>query len=118
MNIAIDPNTGDLQLSKGQLVLIDGQEEIKQHVEQRLRTFQGEWFLDITIGLPYYDEILKKNVNPSTIDALFIDEILASPGIIRLLSFNSDLDNSSRKLKIDCEAQTIDGVVDFALETG
>lgn len=117
MNLSINSTTGDLDFVKGQLVFVDGQEEIRQHLEQRLRTFLNEWFLDLTIGVPYYDEILKKNINPSTIDAIFIDEILACPGVVRLLSFDLDLDNTTRKLSLNAEIQTTDGVIDFSTET-
>lgn len=115
MNLQTDSN-GDIDIQNGQLVLVSGQEEIRQHLEQRLRTFLNEWFLDLTIGVPYYDEVLKKNVNPNTIDSIFIDEILETPGVIRLLDFDLDLDNAMRLLKVNGTVQTTDGVIDFSTE--
>lgn len=116
MNLSIDAQTGDLKVTKGQLVLVEKSEELEQHLGQRLRTFLGEWFLDITLGLPYYDEILKKQVNANVVDSIFIDEILATPGVVRLLSFNSDLTLASRGLTIDFIAESVDGIIDFKTE--
>lgn len=115
MNLSINKTTGDLDLVAGQLVIIEGQEEIKQHLEQRLRTFLNEWFLDLSIGLPYFEEVLKKQVNTNAIDSIFIDEILQCPGVIRILDFNIDLNKSTRELQITGEFETIDGSVEFSV---
>lgn len=123
MNLAIeenfvDPNFGDLQLEKGQLVLVTGQEEIRQHSAQRLRTFLGEWFLDLFIGLPYFEEIFEKGVDVNNIDSIFINEILQTPGIVRLLDFNLDIpDLASRRLEVDYEAQTSESLEPLIVQT-
>lgn len=115
MNLSINETSGDLDLVGGQLVVIEGQEEIKQHLEQRLRTFLNEWFLDLSIGLPYFEEILKKQVNTNGIDSIFIDEILQCPGVIRILDFNIDLDKATRTLEVTGEIETIEGSVEFSV---
>ena len=112
MNLGIDAS-GDLDIQNGQLVLIEGQEEIKQHLEQRLRTFLGEWFLDETLGIPYFDNILKKNVIPSEIESIFINEIVSTPGVVRLLTFDLTLDKELRQLNLTFMAETVDGIVEF-----
>jgi hypothetical protein len=114
MNLSVNSITGDLDIQNGQLVLIEGQEEIKQHLEQRLRAFLGEWFLDQSIGLPYFDDILKKNVISSEVESIFINEILSTPGVVRLLSFELTLDKGLRQLQLSFLAETIDGIVDFS----
>lgn len=112
MNVGIDAS-GDIDIQNGNLVLVEGQEEIKQHLEQRLRAFLGEWFLDQTIGVPYFDEILKKNVIPSEVETIFINEILSTPGVVRLLTFDLTLIKSTRQLNLTFIAETVDGIVEF-----
>ena len=112
MNIGIDAS-GDIDIENGQLVMVEGQEEIRQHLEQRLRSFLGEWFLDQTIGIPYFDDILKKNVIPSEVESIFINEILSTPGVVRLLTFDLTLDKDVRRLNLTFMAETVDGIVDF-----
>lgn len=115
MNLSINSLTGDLDLVAGQLVIVEGQEEIKQHLEQRLRTFLNEWFLDLSIGLPYFEEVLKKQVNTNAIDSIFIDEILQCPGVVRILDFNIDLVKGSRELQVTGEIESIEGNVEFSV---
>lgn len=124
MNLAIeennaDPFVGDLQITdQGQLVLVQGQEEIRQHSAQRLRTFFSEWFLDTTIGIPYFDQIFEKRQNVNDIDALFINEILSTPGIIRLLDFDLDIpDLATRRLEVNYEAQTTESLEPLIVDT-
>jgi len=119
MNVGQDVN-GDIDVVDGQLVLVGEQyatqlREIEEHLEQRLRTVQGEWFLERTIGLPYFDEIFTKPSNIQLIEALFIQEILDTPGVIRLLEFNMDLNKQTRTLFFpQLKIQATSGVIDFA----
>ena len=124
MNLAIeenaaDPNFGDLQLTEqGQLVLVTGQEEIRQLSAQRLRTFFSEWFLDTLIGIPYFDQIFEKGQNVNDIDAIFISEILSTQGIIRLLEFDLDIpDLASRQLELTYTAQTSESLEPLIVNT-
>lgn len=116
MNLSILESTGDLEVVKGQLVLVEKRLELQQSLAQRLRTFLGEWFLDITIGLPYFDKILIKNADPAAVDSVFIDEILDTPGVINLLEFNSDLTEDTRQLSIGFIAESTDGLINFNSE--
>ena len=116
---AADSNFGDLELTtRKQLVLATGQEEIRQHSAQRLRTFFGEWFLDIFLGLPYFEEIFEKQVDTNNIDSIFINEILQTPGIIRLLSFDLDIpDLASRQMALNYVAQTSESLEPLIVNT-
>lgn len=43
---------GDIILDKD-LIMVNGQEELRQNIENRLSVNQGEWFLNIGLGLDY-----------------------------------------------------------------
>lgn len=116
---------GDLDVVDGQLVLVGArfgsqQREIEEHVEQRIRTLQGEWFLDTTLGIPWFDEVFQKPANVPLIESLLIQEILGTPGVIRILEFNMDLDKGTRVLIVTpLVIETTAGVIDFeSLELG
>lgn len=107
---------GDILLEETDLVLTTGQEAIQQHSAQRLRTFVGEWFLNNTIGVPYFQQIFKKQPDPVIVDSVLKKEIIETPGITKLIDFELDLD-SSRVLNLDYKAQTIEGdVITFSEE--
>lgn len=78
-----NPNLGDLRLDAGQLSLTDPGSAIavRQHLQNRLRFFLGEWFLDARQGLPYFRDVFVKNPNSQTIRSVFRRTILETPGI-------------------------------------
>lgn len=44
---------GDIDIIDDDLMLVGGQEEMRQNVENRLAVNQGEWFLNLGLGLSY-----------------------------------------------------------------
>jgi len=109
----------DLEVVNGQLVLVGSRQgsqtrEIEEHIEQRLRTLRGEWFLDNTIGIPYFEEFYRKDFDAGFIESLLIQEILETPGVVRLLEFNMSLDKNTRTLNVTpLRIEAISGVIDF-----
>jgi len=84
-------------------------ENLAQRLLIRLRTFRGEWFLDENLGIDYFGQILGKNRNKATIDAIIQAEILQEREVLQLDEYNSTHDNALRKLNISFKARTIDG---------
>ena len=111
MDILLDSDTGDIFLPGSDLLLTSGQEAIEQHLRQRLQTFFDEWFLDGRIGIPYFQQILKKNPDLTVVDSLLKKEIIETQGIEELTQFNVSLDKSTRELKISFKVRTIEGDV-------
>lgn len=84
-------------------------ENLAQRLLIRLRTFRGEWFLDQDLGVDYFGQILGKNRNKATVDAIIQAEILQEREVLQLDEYNSTYNNSLRKLNISFKARTIDG---------
>lgn len=112
-DLAIDRLTGDLILEDGDLQLNEGLESIRQNLQARLSFFLGEWFLDVDAGVPYYQDVLRKNPDPVVLDGLFKEAILGTPGVIGLDEFDMQLDTSARLFKLVFRARTTDGPIDF-----
>ncbi len=113
MNIGIN-DAGDWDILNGELVFVRDQEELRQFLIQKMRTFLGEWFLDLRVGVPYFEEIFKKRPDPAIIESIFVNEILATPGIVDLVEFDLNLDNATRSLSVDFRATTLDGEINFS----
>ena len=113
-DLKLSQTTNDLELLNGDLQLTSSDDAIRQHIVQRLKTFLGEWFLDLSVGVPYFQEILKKNPNAQVVDGIFKQTILDTPGVVELLEFELDFEAASRKLKVNCSIRTQDGVIDFS----
>lgn len=115
-DLQINSATEDIELVGNDLALTTEVAAIQQHLSQRLKTFLNEWFIDKRIGIPYFEHILRKNFDPVVVDTLFKREIITTPGVLELLSFDADLDKSSRTLQITFKARTSDGVINFSEE--
>lgn len=107
------PSYRDFELQNGDLVLTSGLAEIQQNILQRLSVFFGEWFMNVQIGIPYFDKILVKNPDQGEIDALLTNTIQSVPGVIGLLSYSFSPDFVKRTLNVAFSAQTTQGKVDY-----
>lgn len=114
-DLKLNPDTWDLVIENFDLATVDGVDAIQQNLNQRLRTFLGEYFLDVRVGVPYFQEIFKKRFNPVVVDTAFKREIIYTEGIIELLSFNINIDTSTRELSLNTKVLTTEGVLKYSL---
>lgn len=111
MDIALDDD-GDLMLDDtGTIPLVEGKAAIVQHLKIRLRAVKGEWFLDETDGVPYFEEILgQRNPDLGRIRRIFERVITGTPGVASLDRMELSFTDSTRALLIhDVEVTTTDG---------
>lgn len=92
MDLLINSVTGDLVFQNGACPVTQLQADV---VAQRLRitlyTFYGEWFLNRTVGVPYIQQIFGKVQRKSTVDLIFQGLIANDPGVIEILTFQSEV---------------------------
>ena len=115
-DIALDLDTGDIDLVDGSVYLTTGIESVRQSLIQRIRLFRGEWFLDLSEGVPYYEDILKKKPDIYVVDAAFKATILETPGVIELVEYELDYSKVDRTLSLSFKARSDDGIIDFSEE--
>lgn len=108
-------SSNDIYLLNGQIATVQDGNEVLQHVRTRLLTYQGEWFLDTTAGLPYFQVILIKPANLSATESLIKSEILQTPGVDGLSAFALEFNKTTRTLNINFTAQTTYGDVSGTL---
>ena len=107
---------GNLLIEGNTLVLADPKQEIKQRLQQELKFFSQEWFLDITKGIPYVrpavgetQKILGVNVNRETVEAIFKRAILLVPGVKTITRFSLEENSQERTLDVTFSADTDEG---------
>lgn len=99
--LAIDGTTNDLFFrNDGSLAIVTEAEAVGQHIRQRLKTFQGEWFLDRNVGVPWLDRIFAKQYDPVIAEAVTKDSILATDGVVSIESFSVSFSREIRRLNI------------------
>jgi hypothetical protein len=85
---------------------INGQDKVAQQIKITLLAFLGEWFLDITFGVPYLEEILIKNPRMSTVESIIRSHILDVPHVLMIETLALDWDRQTRKLSVTFIADT------------
>lgn len=101
MDMLLDKNTHDIIISGRDIALVRGDALIAQRLKQNLLTIAREWFLDRSVGLPWFDEILQKGTSLDRIRQYFIREIVNTKGVTVLNSLNMNNDPSTRRLTVD-----------------
>jgi hypothetical protein len=114
----LSPNYGDLLMVDGSLVLTSdadtrGTNNVLQDILCRLRTFQGEWFLDNELGMPWFQLVLGKNPDLWLINSRIKATILETPGVFSLDRYTSTLERSTRRLPITFACTTVAGRVAY-----
>ncbi len=123
-DLSLDLNNGsstyrDLLFVNSDLVLTSdvnatyGTNPILQDILTRLRFFLGEWYLDNTQGIPWYQRILVKNPNQSDIDAIFQNCIAGTPGVDQLTSYSFTVNRATRVLTVNFSCLTTLGTVNY-----
>jgi hypothetical protein len=112
MNISLDSNN-DIAMVNGGLPLVTGIEEIRQSLTHRLSFFQADWFLDLDLGIPYFQTIFQKATEVSQVEGIYLDVIANTPGVLDITSFNLSINSATRVLSMDFTVNTSDGVLDY-----
>lgn len=79
---------------------------LAQRLKIKLLTFQSEWFLDTTIGIPYFQVIFTRGVSKTTIDSIYQEAILSEPDVIEIAEFNSIIDVETRSYRLSFKVRT------------
>ena len=105
----LDDN-GDIVTSGVQF--IRERDEIAQTVKTRLQLFLGEYFRDTMDGTPWFESILGKGSALSNKEAVLRNRIVRTPGVIRLTSFSTDYDLTTRRYSVSAGILTQYGTTD------
>lgn len=117
-DLALDPDSWDLDTKNGDLYFAGAENStgIIQYLRQKLSLYLTEWFLDQSRGVPYHDEVFVKNPDRAVLDTIFKDEILSTPGMVELTSFDLTLDGETRRGKLTFEGRSVEGEISFSEE--
>lgn len=101
---------GDLVIDNGELVLIDGPEELTQCCEILLGTNQGEWFLNPQIGINF-SKMNGKDITEETIRQQIKKGLRQEPRIQSVDQIDVQLDKKNRVSSVSFLASGTNGEV-------
>lgn len=114
MDIKLDED-GDISLVNGDAQTTSiGAEDLAQRLRIRLNTFQGEWFMDNTLGIDWWNRVMGKNRSKMVVDALIQDAILKEPDALQIVSYTSSI-STDRKFSCSFRVRTEDGAISSAI---
>ena len=100
----------DLYLLNGSPVLVTSLADVvSQDLLIALALFQGEWFLDPSQGMPYFQRILGK-VSDAIVRRIFQSAILSRPGVASIQSFSMKR-GSNRSLSLSFAVRLTNGAI-------
>ena len=102
----LDAN-GDYVIGKGAAdFYINSPLGVAQNVQTRLLLWEGEWFLDKTIGTPWLQQVLGYNT-ASLRDIAIRAVILSTDGVTSLTNYSSEPIPGSRKFNVSGTITTV-----------
>lgn len=105
-DMKLDPITGDLVLENGDLVFVSGVDSIAQDIKLALGLCLGEWFLDETVGVPYFQKILGQKIpDLLVVREIFRQQLLAVPGVLDVVDITVTL-GGARTLLVNWKVST------------
>lgn len=103
---------GDLLIDGNKFVLTqhNSDDEIAQRLMQRLRFFFGEWFLDVSEGVPWFQIIFEKSTSPDIIEGILKETIIGTEGVVTLDRWVPlEYDPKTRLVQVVFDVTTING---------
>lgn len=98
--------------------LVSDIDALAQKVRIKLKTFLGEWPLDSTVGIPYFEQVLVRNQNSTAVEGLLISQIESTPGVNEVTEFNLTFNKATRRSNISFTATTESEVIDLDFDIG
>lgn len=93
MDFSLDSN-GDIYLDEnGNEAIVHDEQHTLQHINQRIRFFQDDYFLARDVGIPWVQGVYN-GMSIETIEAIIKTEILNTPLVIRFEYFKTFMKNT------------------------
>lgn len=110
-DILLDTQENTFFKNKSKLYLCrNNLEYLQQKIRIALSFQKGEWFTDSNIGLPYVPEFdMSKSDHRSLLTACIQSRVIAIDGIKKLLSFDTEYNDTERILYVSFMVNTVDG---------
>lgn len=96
---------------KQQIVILRAERYVRQTLATKLKSFLGEWFLNLREGVPYYRDVLVHNPDIQLIRTLFRRVILSVQEVSAVSKLEIDYDPLRRRVAVEFDAELVTGGV-------
>ena len=88
----------DLVIAEFDLQLTDARQLVKQRIKQALLMFKGEWFLNVNLGVPYYQELLGQKNSIGSVRAILMEALKKVEGVQEIIELNLNIHQSNNMM--------------------
>ncbi len=108
IDLAIEKSAYDLSVKDGMFQTVISGDEVAQRLRIHLQRYLSEWFLNTTLGVPYYEKLL--GTKDKTIIELYLrKEIGTVYGVERINAFEIVQSYALRSITVNIKVTTIYG---------
>lgn len=112
MDIRINVEDGKILFQNGQIfTTLNRQDSLRQRLDIRIKTQKGTWFLNISYGIDWFNDVFSDTSTKSSVDALIQAEILKEDLVADIIEFRSSVDNITREYRCDFKVKMVDQTV-------
>jgi hypothetical protein len=111
MSCFLTTSQGDLDISTGNLVITnDIPTCVAQDLNSKFKFFQGDWFADKRLGVPYYQYVFVKNPNMGIVRQVLLSVIKSNPDVTTIVSADLQYFSTQRSATAKFVLKTTGGV--------
>lgn len=109
MDIRTNVEDGKILFQNGQIfTTLNRQDSLRQRLDIRIKTQKGTWFLNISYGIDWFNDVFSDTSTRSSVDALIQAEILKEDLVADIIEFRSSVDNITREYRCDFKVKMVD----------
>ena len=112
MDIRTNVEDGKILFQNGQIfTTLNRQDSLRQRLDIRIKTQKGTWFLNISYGIDWFNDVFSDTSTKSSVDALIQAEILKEGLVADIIEFRSSVNNITREYRCDFKVKMVDQTV-------
>jgi len=112
-SIAFENGTGIVLNTVNSFTIFNDLDELVNKILQRLQFFQAEWFLNTSLGVPYFQEIFSGPVDAGLIVNTLNNEISKESAVTLITDVKIDYNKQTREFAYAATIDTIYGSADI-----
>ena len=98
MDIRTNVEDGKIMFQNGQIfTTLSKQDSLRQRLDIRIKTQKGSWFLNMSYGIDWLNDVFSDTSTKSSVDALIQAEILKEERVANIIEFTSSVNTVTRE---------------------
>ena len=98
MDIRTNVEDGKIMFQNGQIfTTLSKQDSLRQRLDIRIKTQKGSWFLNMSYGIDWLNDVFSDTSTKSSVDALIQAEILKEEQVANIIEFTSSVNTVTRE---------------------